>query len=174
MPKSLADGHIKLAVLTTKPANPAAPTAAELIAGIGGAAGVQCSVLSSDFTFTAAGSDKVQEKALCSTNNANALGASNFTAGLTVFRMFDSDDGTPDLTEDVLYQTLKAKGTTVWVYARETGQPETEAWTAGDELYLGMEVLTDNPQKPQNAGGYIKARIPMEPQRGWPNIAVGT
>ena len=64
-------------MLTTKPANPAAPTATELNAGID----LSCDVMASDFTWGATDSDKVAEKALCVENNANALGASNFAAG---------------------------------------------------------------------------------------------
>ena len=162
MPKSLADGHLKFTILTTKPANPAAPTVAELEAGID----VSCAVLASDFTFSAADSDKVNEKALCTTNNANAIGADNFQAGATFFRYFDDATGKVDLTEDEGFQAVKEKGTTVWGYLREDGQLSTAAWTADDE-FLGMELLTDRPQRPQNAGGYVKRRVPFEPQAGW-------
>ena len=58
--KVLADGKTKFTVLTTKPANPAAPTAAELNAGIQ----LADHVLTSDFSFGAVDSDKVAEKAL--------------------------------------------------------------------------------------------------------------
>jgi hypothetical protein len=166
MPKSLADGHSKLTLLTTEPANPAAPTAAELNAGID----VSCAVLASDFTWSAGDSDKVNEKALCTTNNANSIGASNFTAGLTLFRYFDDGTGAVDVTEDAAFQAIKAKGTTVWGYLRENGKLATEDWVDGDEIVLGLEVQTDNPQRPSNAGGYIKRRVPMEPQNGWPEI----
>ena len=57
--KVLADGKTKFTVLTTKPANPAAPTAAELNAGIH----LSDHVLTSDFTFGATDSDKFAEKA---------------------------------------------------------------------------------------------------------------
>ena len=169
MPKSLADGHIKLTILTTKPANPAAPTATELNAGID----VSCDVLASDFTWTSADSDKVAEKALCDTNNSNALGAANFSAGITLFRYFDETTKNADTTEDAGYAAVKARGTTVWGYARETAKLSTEAWAAADEIYLGLEVLTDAPQR-TDAGGYVKRRIPMEPQRGWENVVVAT
>lgn len=165
MPKSLADGHIKWTVLTTKPANPAEPTVTELNAGIDGS----CNVLASDFTWTAADSDKISEKALCTKNNANAIGASNFSAGVTVFRYFDATTKNAHSTEDALFAALDSKGTTVWAYARETAKDSTEAWAADDEIYLGLEVLTDEPQR-TDAGGYVKRRIPMEPQNGWPNI----
>lgn len=168
MPKSLADGHVKVAVLTTKPADPSAPTVAELAAGINAA----CNILASDFAFTAADSDKVAEKPLCQVNNANALGPSNFNAAMTVFRHFDEVTGLPHATEDALFEAVKVKGTELWVYAREDGNLESEAWAAGQEIYLGMHLLTDEPQKPSDNGGYIKRRVPMEPQEGWPSIEV--
>jgi hypothetical protein len=168
MPRSLADGHSKLTLLITEPADPAKPTAAELNAGID----VSCDVLASDFTWSAGDSDKVNEKALCTTNNANSIGASNFTAGITLFRRFDVATGAVDEAEDVAFQTVKAKGTTVWGYLRENGKLATQAWAAGDEIVLGLEVQTDVPQRPANAGGYIKRRVPMEPQNGWPEIEV--
>lgn len=168
MPKSLADGHTKFTILTAKPVNPEAPTAAELNAGIQ----MSANVLFSDFTWTAADSDKVAERTLEDTENRNALGASNFTAGFTVFRAFDAATGAVDPAEDAAYQAAKAKGTTLWGYTRRIGKLAAADWAASDEIALGMEVLTDIPQEPSDAGGYIKKRIPCEPQQGWPDIAV--
>lgn len=167
MPKSLADGHVKIAILTTQPANPEAPTLAELNAGINAA----CRILASDWTWTATDSDKVNEKAVCDVNNVNALGASNFSTGMTIFRYFNAGTGVADPTEDSLFTATKAKGTRLWIYVRETGKLETAAWAANDEISLGGEVITDTVQNPQNAGGYIKRRVPLEPQAMYPNIA---
>ena len=167
MPRSLADGKTKFTIHTAKPADPAAPTATELEAGID----VSCNILASDFTWGAADSDKVAEKALCDVGNANAIGASNFTAGITLWRYFDAAGGF-DTEEDAGFEALKRKGTTVWGYARKTDKASTEAWEAGDEIYLGAEVVTDEPQPPSDTGGYIKWRVPMEPQRGYPFIEV--
>ena len=50
----LADEHIKFTILTAKPANPAAPTAAELNAGID----ASCLVLADNFQWSAADSDR--------------------------------------------------------------------------------------------------------------------
>lgn len=166
MPKSLADGHIKFTILLDEPVDPANPTAAELNAGMD----ISCNVLKSDFTWTAGDSDKFAEPELCATNNANAIGAGNFTGGFTVFRYFDEVTGAVDLAEDEVYQAVKAKGTRIWGYARENGKLATAAWASGDEIYLGMEALTDTPQRPE-PGGFIKRRIPLEPQKGWPDIA---
>ncbi|MEP7738527.1 hypothetical protein ABKW28_12795 [Nocardioides sp. 31GB23] len=163
MPKSLADGHIKLTILTTEPEDPANPTVTELNAGID----VSCNVLASDFTWSAGDSDKFAEAALCESSNANSMGRDNFTAGITLFRYFDVTTGEVDETEDAAYQALKVKGTTAWGYSRENGKEATEPWAEGDEYDLGLRVLTDRPQRPGSGGGYIKRRIPLEPQAGW-------
>lgn len=168
MPRSLADGHTKVTILLDAPANPAAPTVAELNAGID----ASCNIMASDFAFGATDSDKVAEKALCVVNNANALGASNYTAGMTVFRYWDAVTKAADATADEVFDATREKGTTLWVYARETAKLSTEAWAATDEIYLGAEVLTDTPQPPSDRGGFIKRRVPMEVQAAYDDIAV--
>lgn len=166
MPKSLADGRIKFSILTTKPANPAAPTVAELNAGID----ASCRILHSDFTWGATGSETVAEKELCKKGNFNALGASNYEGGISPFRYFNSSTGAPDPTEDAVFAATKTKGTKLWCYAREIGKDATAAWAAGDEIYLGGEVDTDSPQRIDTAG-YIKRRVPLVFQDAWENIA---
>lgn len=168
MPRTLADGKTKFTILTTAPADPAAPTVTELEAGID----VSCHILSSDFTWGATDSDKVAEKALCDVGNANAIGASNFQAGVTMWRYFDASGGF-DETEDAGFEALKTKGTTLYGYARRTDKGAREAWATGDEIFLGAEVVTDEPQPPSDLSGYIKWRVPMEVQRGYPFIEVG-
>lgn len=168
MPRSLADGHIKFTILTAEPANPDAPTATELNAGID----AECNILSSDFLFGATDSEKVAEKALCVKNNANALGASNYQAGVTPFRYFDATSHNAHSTEDAVFAALKEKGTELWAYARENGKDATDPWATGDEIYLGARVLTDTPQPPSDRGGFIKRRVPMEVQDAWDNIVV--
>lgn len=168
MPKSLADGHSKIAILTTKPANIFNPTAGELNGGIQAA----CRILASDWNFSATDSDKVAEKAKCDVNNVNALGPSNFTTAMTIFRFFNAGTGLPDAVEDALFTACKVKGTTLWIYERENGLLETVAWASGQDIHLGGEVLTDEVQNPQNAGGYVKRRIPMEPQSMRTNLVV--
>jgi hypothetical protein len=165
MPKSLADGTIKLSILSTKPVNPLAPTVTELTAGLD----ASCNVLSSDFSLGATDSDKIAEKALCQEGNSNALGPSNYQGGLTVFRYFDS--GVAEDPEDDVFQALKAKGARVWIAMRQTSKKSTEAWAATDEVEV-FEAISDNPQMPSDAGGYIKRRVPLEIQDAWLNGAV--
>lgn len=168
MPRSLADGHKKLTILTEAPANPDAPTAAELNAGID----ASCNILASDFSFGAADSDKLAEKALCTESNANSLGAGNYVAAMTFFRYFDETTKNPDATEDVAFEAAKIKGTELWIYGRATAKKSTEAWATGDEIFHGAYVITDNPQAPSDQGGYIKYRVGMETQEAYPFIEV--
>lgn len=165
--KSLAEGHRRVAILTTQPSNVNAPTTTELNAGIDGTT----RILASDFVFGMVDSDKVQEKSLADVNNVNALGSSNAQAGMTIFRYYDTSTGAPDPTGDALFTATKTKGTTLWIYERITGKLATAAWASTDQIF-GMQVLTDEPQEPGDNGGYIKKRIPLEPQTVMGLVAV--
>lgn len=165
--RTLSAGKIKFTVCTTKPVNPAKPLLSELTAGID----LSCDILTSDFSWTAADSEKIAEKALCDKNNSNALGAGNFTAGVTLWRKFDVTTGAASPADEPGWTALNVKGTEVWCYARETGKDSTEPWTASDEIYLGGSVLVDSPQRTDGTG-FIKRRIPMEPQSMYENITV--
>lgn len=167
MARVLADGKTKFTVLTTRPADPKAPTATELNAGID----VSCKVLASDFNWSATDSDKIAEKSLCDSGNSNAIGASNYTTGVTLWRYFDEETGDIDPEGDAGFTATSEKGTTLWGYARETAKDSDEEWASGDEIYLGGEVLTDTPQR-LDGSGFIKRRIPLEMQRGYDNIKV--
>lgn len=166
MPKSLADGRIKLAILATRPANPAAPTVAELNAGIEASG----HILSSDYNLGPTDSDKVAEKPLAQEGNSNALGPSNYQAAVTPFRHFDAqgqaETGSGGELGDAVFQATREKGTRLWLYERQTSKRASEPWAEDDEAD-GYEVLTDNPQKPSDMGGYIKRRVPMEVQDAW-------
>lgn len=164
--RSLADGHVKFTVCTTKPANPAGPTATELSAGID----LSANILASDFAWGATDSDKIAEKSLATLNNAQALGPSNYTAGVTLFRQYDTTTKAPDATADAGFAALKVKGTTVWCYARKTAKLSTAAWAATDEIYLGAEVVTDSVGTPDQSG-FIKFRVPMEIQTAYEFVA---
>src|SRR5690606_41634403 len=131
MPRVLADGKIKFTILTSAPADPAAPTASELNEGID----LSCKVLSSDFNWTATDSDRIAEKALCDEGNANAIGPSNYSVGFTLWRYYLAEGGI-DASADAGFAAVKEKGTTLWGYARRTDTPATEAREDGDDIYL--------------------------------------
>lgn len=168
MARTLADGKTKFTVLTTAPVDPAAPDAAELNAGID----LSCDVLTSDFAWQATDSDAVgDQKTLCEKGNSTTFGASNYTTGITLFRLFDPETGAADTANEAGWEALKEKGTTVWAYARETGKDSTEDWAAGDEIYLGGKVVTDEPQR-LDGTGFIRRRIPLGAQGLHSNIEV--
>jgi hypothetical protein len=91
---------------------------------------------------------------------------------MTIWRYFNAGTGVADPTEDSLWTAVKVKGTTLYVYVRETGKLSTAAWASADELVAGGSFLSDNPQEPSDGGGYIKRRIPLEPQSVTGPIAV--
>lgn len=165
MPKTLADGRIKLVVLTTKPADPKAPTVAELKAG----KVISCRILKSDYRLSATGSETVNEPELCSTSNAQAFGATNYEGTVTPFRFLNSD-GTPESDEDIAWDAFKEKGTTLWLAERE-GPVHDKEFAAGDIVDL-YEVITDAPQKPSDRSGYIKRTVPLAVQKAWEQVTV--
>jgi hypothetical protein len=158
MPKTLADATIRLAILTTEPANMSAITVTELNAGID----ASCRVLKSDYRMSPTASDTVADTELCSEGNAVTYGASNYEASLTPFWYLD-EQGKSDMTEDVVYQALREKGTRVWLVQRQ-GPKYTQPWAVAD-VYDCFEVVTDNPQQPSDMSGYIKRTVPLGVQR---------
>lgn len=163
----LADEHIKFTVLTAEPADPAAPTATELNAGID----ASCLVFADDFRWTAADSERVGERALCESTAAESPGISNYDLSFTAWRYFDSVTGAPDATADELFDAVKVKGTELWGYVRRTGKLYSAVWATGDEIQLGGRFTTDTPQT--EGTGFIKYRIPTLPQAMNDFIAVG-
>ena len=170
MPRSLADARKRIAILPTKPADPEKPTKAELDAGLH----ASCRIVASTYNVGAQPSETIDEKAVCEEGNVQALSTSNYTAEFDIFRYFDEVTGLPETgpegsdenSGDQRCQMLKAKGTTVWLYERETGKKSLEPFTTGEPLE-GYELLIDNPQKPQDQGGFIKRRIVGLPQKAW-------
>lgn len=157
--KVAADGRKKFTLLTTAPAG-RIPTAVELNAG----QDISCAVLDSDANWTNTASDRFNEKPACTMGNSQALGASNYDTALTFLREYLDAGGGPDATaEDLGYQSVKTKGSTVWIYLRETDKASPEDWEAGDEIHLGGEVVSDAPMRVNNDGN-IKRRIDFLPQ----------
>lgn len=154
MPKTLADGRIKLTALTTKPANPSLPTATELNAG----KQLATRILKSDFRLSATASDTVPDQDLAQEGNATTFGASNYEGSVTPFRYLD-EDGAADPTNDVAYDLLSEKGTELWLYKR-VGPKESVPWAA-DDAAEHFFVVTDNPQDPSDLTGYIKKVVPL-------------
>ena len=158
MPRTLAAGKTKFTILTTAPADPTAPTATELNAGID----LSLKVLAADFNWTPTDSEKVNEQALGEDDTANAFGSSNYSLGFTLFRYY-LDAGGIDTSADAGFTAVKSKGTTLWGYIRKSDSAASDAWVAGDEFPLGGEFTVDSPQDPGQAG-WLKYRVPCEAQ----------
>jgi len=159
--KVAADGKKKFTLLTQAPAAPSGiPTLAELTAGDD----ISCAVLDSDANWTPTASDRFNEKPACVKGNSQALGASNYDTALTFLREFLEAGGADVTGADKGYQAVRVKGTTVWIYMRESDKDSTEPWEAGDIIELGGEVVSDEPMRVNNDGN-LKKRIEFLPQR---------
>ena len=156
MPKAVSDGRIKLVALTTKPADPDAPTATELNAGVD----ISCKVMHSDYSLGFTDSDTLDEKELCAMGNGVALGSDNYAGNLTIFRYFDSD-GAPDADEDVAWDIFRTKGAVIWLYER-VGKLASEDFATSD-VVDGFEFTVDRPQQPASRSGYIKRVSKLAP-----------
>jgi hypothetical protein len=156
--KVAADGRKKFTLLLTAPAG-RIPTATELNAG----QDISCAVLDSDANWTNTASDRFNEKPACVQGNSQALGASNYDTALTFLREYLDAGGADAAGDDLGYQSVKTKGSTVWIYLRETDKLSGEDWEAGDEIHLGGEVVSDAPMRVNNDGN-IKRRIEFLPQ----------
>lgn len=166
MPRMIGDGKTKFTICTTKPANPGAPTVAELNAGID----LSFKVLGSDFMWSPTDSTAIGETPLGEKIEANSPGRGVYNAGITLWRYYATGGGV-NATEDAGFTALKVKGTTVYGYARESDKDATAAWAAGDEIYLGAEVVNDTPQR-LDGTGFIKRRVPLMVQRAYDYISV--
>lgn len=173
MPRTLADGRIRLDALTTAPAALATYASGALEITLDElAAGDRLStrIMKSDYRLSATASDPVNETELSAEGNAVVYGASNYEGSVTPFRYLTSA-GVADPLNDIAMDLLREKGTELWLPER-TGPKEAQAWAAGDggDLY---QVITDNPQSPSTAGGFIKRVVPLGVQNRWPFIVTG-
>lgn len=167
MPKSLADARMKVTLLDALPTDPEAAAVADLTAG----QDAQCNVLKSDFRLSATASDTVADSELCSDSNAVTYGASNYEGNMTAFRYFD-ETGDPDPSEDWLFDAVREKGTHLYIAVREDGKRHDVEWAAGDEYEI-WHVITDEPQRPSDSGGFIKRTTPLGPQRVYRGVVAG-
>ena len=155
MPKTLADGKRKIVLLSSRPADIDAVSAAE------GNAGDDIS----DYVLTTSvigpsGSDTFNEKVWSSRGNVEDFGSSNFASNnLVIHRYFDATTGQAHATDDATWTALKTKGTLVRILVRSSGKDSSAAFAAGDE-YRYMEYITDDPQD-QSGDGYQKFLIPL-------------
>jgi hypothetical protein len=163
--RMLSKGRTKVAVLTTAPVDPAAPTVAELTAGIDAADFIPSSM----WTWTAGDPNTVDDTPLSSPGASETPDEATYDLNFGVYRGFAALGGF-DATEDALFQAVKVMGTTLWIYARKTDKMSTEAWEAADEIFLGGEVQTSSPKNVDE--GNVKYDIALFPQRMYEFIEV--
>lgn len=155
MPKSLADGRVKVIMMSVAPADFKNVELGELAAGVD----VSAAILSNGFALGPTASDTVDEKSLADEGNVNVMTSSNYEGSITAFRYFDGT-GKADATADQLFQALKVKGVPVWFAKRFTSKPSKDALAVDDELQV-FEVRPDNAQDAE-ATGYIKKIVPLQ------------
>ena len=161
----LADKKIKLTILTTKPANEAAPTVAELNAGI-----EACKkVLSDGFRFSPTASGTASAKALCGSNE-EAFTDSNAELAFTHWRYY-LEAGGIDPADDELFQAVMTRGTTLWAYMRKTDKPAPTAWVAAEEIRIGARFTVDYLRDPSTEA-YISYEVPTAVEDFWTFRAV--
>lgn len=161
-PRTFADQHRKITVLTAPPTEPiGALTVATLEAGID----ASCRVTQEGTRFAATASETLSQPAVCEPSSASVPARSNFEASMGVFRYFDeTNPGAADPEADVLFQAVKHKGTPVYVVERLSGKDWDEEWATGDE-YSVFAVTTDNWQRQSDPhAGYIHVTIPLTVQ----------
>ena len=156
MPKTLADEHIALVALPAPPVNPKAITVAEFNAGIR----LECRIM--EYTLGPADSETLEQSEFCEGSKAVVPTKSNYEGSVVVFRYLD-EDGLADPANDVAWDMLKLKGTTLYLVDREG--PIHDAVGAADQEYSYFEVITDHPKVPSDRGGFIRREIKLYPQK---------
>lgn len=165
---TLADARTRLAILTTAPAaTTGIPTVTEAAAGIYASPKIN----KPDYRLSPTASDTVPDQPLDHEGNAVTFGASNYEGSITALRFLDASTGKPDATDDSVYEALGTKGARVWLVER-VGPKASVAFAASDIVNV-YEVITDNPQAPQDRNGYVKNVIPLGVQTALLDVALG-
>lgn len=167
----LADGKLRFSILTTKPEDVGAPTAAELNEGYY----ASCAIFHNDFNFTAQAPGTADAKTLCRKGTAQAPTTRNHVAEFTGYRYWEpGETGQPAANdEDQLFTILQGFDVPVWAYARETSKDADDEWADDDEIYMGGEFATTVPQR-GSGEDYIKRRYELLPQDVRDNIKVAS
>lgn len=169
--RALSAGHKKFVALTTRPADPKAPTLAELEAGID----LSCRVKASGFKYGPEKSEQVDSDLLCEDIKSKAFGQSNYQLEFDIYRYWDPATGqyaksSGDDIADAGFQLLKEKGTELYYYVRNTYKKSKEDFAPGDEVtYLGGQ--NDWPA-PDDGEGYINYHVIVSVSEGEPNAQV--
>lgn len=164
--KTLADGRITLWALTTKPANMANITLAEITAG----KKISCRIMKSDYALGADSDTDITEQEMCKTGEGKAPGPTSYAGNITVFRYLD-EQGKSVEADDFVWDLIKKKGTTIWLVERE-GPIESKE-VAGGDIVSVYEVVLGTPTKPSDRfAGYIKRSAKLNVMDAVENVAV--
>lgn len=157
---TLADARTKVTLISVLASHDIeALTLTQLTAGVD----ISCDLAKSGTRFSAAASDTVADARFCDEGNAQIPGASNYEASAVVYWYLDAATGKYTALDNAAYEAMREKGSRLILVLRE-GPKYDEPWAAGD-VYDAYEVLTDNPQRPTDGGGYVKRTIPLLVQR---------
>lgn len=175
MPRALAAGKKKIAIMASKPtaANDAAmeALAASVFTG-SGVIDAACRIAQDGYKLGAKEDKTVTDSAVCEAVESEVPTFSQYEGSVTVFRYFDetgkAETGVAGEIGDAVFQAMKKRGTTLWIAQRETSKKSTDAWGAGDEYDL-YEVITGTPQQ-VDGDGYIKRTITLYVQRAWSGV----
>lgn len=150
-PKMLNTANRKLKWVSTI-ANIAAPTAAELNAGVE----ITCLVTAADYALGVTGNETITDPALCDDVETSVPGRATVEAGMNFFRFKDGVD-------DIGWTTFDGRGLHGYLVQRigqitDTQKQEDVAFAAGNQVQV-YEAITHDPQimSPATAG-YEKFR----------------
>lgn len=169
--RSLLAGHTKFVILTTAPADPAAPTITELTAGID----ASCRVKGSNFVAGPTDSETVDSDVLCEDIKGQSYGQSNYTLEFSPYRYFDpttgqAETGGAGAIADDVFQLVKEKGTKLYYYIRRTSKKSKDDFAAGDEV-IYLAGTNDWPQASTD-DGYISYDVKVLVDEAEPNATV--
>lgn len=154
MPRMVDQGKTKLTWVPGDGGivNPAAPTTAELTAGVD----LSC-VMVSTYEVRADGSDTTNERAVCETANVVAPTVQNYMGNLNMFREINDATGLAEADDPLNTFDFGDVG----YFVRRLGKPYTTAYAASDVVEV-YKFMADTPQIQGGTGeGYLKATVPL-------------
>lgn len=157
--RTLADARTRLSIITVVgDVDLAAITLTQVQSGID----ASCDVAKSGTRYSATASEMTADARFCDEGNPQVYGASNYEATIVPYWYLDPATGAYAEADNATYEALRVKGTTT-IHVLRDGPPYSQEWAVGD-IYDAYKVISDNPQRPTDTGGYIKRTIPLAVQ----------
>lgn len=151
MARMLADAKQTLWLLDSMPADPDAPTVAEINAG----QDISCVVGKAGFNLGSGTSNKGADTALCTEGETQVPVSKTYEVAMNIYRHFDADTGQIDPVEDFFFQAVKEFGSEVIVAFRDGGKEHTEPAAEGDEVSI-YRLVAGGMGRSTDTGGYSK------------------